>query len=61
MRNLEITVTGSLILMLEFQVGLNTISLDEDPHSLSGGYKRRLALAIQLVRIFFGMLERTGI
>lgn len=31
-------------------VGLNTISLDEDPHSLSGGFKRRLALAIQLVQ-----------
>lgn len=35
---------------MEIQVGLNNISLDEDPHSLSGGYKRRLALAIQLVR-----------
>ncbi|XP_042482067.1 ABC transporter I family member 11, chloroplastic isoform X1 [Macadamia integrifolia] len=32
-------------------VGLSGISLDEDPHSLSGGYKRRLALAIQLVQI----------
>ncbi|XP_073013514.1 ABC transporter I family member 11, chloroplastic isoform X2 [Typha latifolia] len=31
-------------------VGLNTIPLDEDPHSLSGGFKRRLALAIQLVQ-----------
>ncbi|KAF9606832.1 hypothetical protein IFM89_029289 [Coptis chinensis] len=31
-------------------VGLNGISLDEDPHALSGGYKRRLALAIQLVK-----------
>ncbi|KAJ6801480.1 ABC transporter I family member 11, chloroplastic isoform X2 [Iris pallida] len=31
-------------------VGLNTISLDADPHSLSGGFKRRLALAIQLVQ-----------
>ncbi|PIA33817.1 hypothetical protein AQUCO_04000114v1 [Aquilegia coerulea] len=31
-------------------VGLNGISLDEDPHALSGGYKRRLALAIQLVQ-----------
>uniref|UniRef100_A0A1D1XY27 ABC transporter I family member 11, chloroplastic n=1 Tax=Anthurium amnicola TaxID=1678845 RepID=A0A1D1XY27_9ARAE len=31
-------------------VGLNTISLDEDPHALSGGFKRRLALAIQLVQ-----------
>ncbi|KAJ0112870.1 hypothetical protein Patl1_03057 [Pistacia atlantica] len=32
-------------------VGLGGISLDKDPHSLSGGYKRRLALAIQLVQI----------
>ncbi|KAM7509275.1 hypothetical protein LguiA_019728 [Lonicera macranthoides] len=32
------------------KVHLNGISLDKDPHSLSGGYKRRLALAIQLVR-----------
>ncbi|KAJ4960101.1 hypothetical protein NE237_020011 [Protea cynaroides] len=32
-------------------VGLSGISLDENPHSLSGGYKRRLALAIQLVQI----------
>lgn len=31
-------------------VGLKTISLDEDPQSLSGGFKRRLALAIQLVQ-----------
>lgn len=31
-------------------VGLNTISLDKDPQALSGGYKRRLALAIQLVQ-----------
>ncbi|KAL6890148.1 hypothetical protein ACP4OV_008911 [Aristida adscensionis] len=31
-------------------VGLVTISLDEDPQSLSGGFKRRLALAIQLVQ-----------
>ncbi|XP_077226939.1 non-intrinsic ABC protein 14 [Tasmannia lanceolata] len=31
-------------------VGLNGISLDTDPHSLSGGFKRRLALAIQLVQ-----------
>jgi energy-coupling factor transporter ATP-binding protein EcfA2 len=30
-------------------VGLNGISLEEDPQSLSGGFKRRLALAIQLV------------
>lgn len=34
------------------QVGLNGISLDKSPHSLSGGYKRRLALAIQLVRSY---------
>lgn len=27
------------------------IPLDKDPHSLSGGYKRRLALAIQLVNL----------
>ncbi|XP_024031803.1 ABC transporter I family member 11, chloroplastic [Morus notabilis] len=31
-------------------VGLNGISLDKDPQSLSGGYKRRLALAVQLVQ-----------
>ncbi|XP_009762187.1 ABC transporter I family member 11, chloroplastic-like isoform X3 [Nicotiana sylvestris] len=31
-------------------VGLTGMSLDKDPHSLSGGYKRRLALAIQLVQ-----------
>lgn len=31
-------------------VGLTSISLDEDPQSLSGGFKRRLALAIQLVQ-----------
>ncbi|KAK6928549.1 ABC transporter-like, ATP-binding domain, partial [Dillenia turbinata] len=31
-------------------VGLDGISLDKDPNSLSGGYKRRLALAIQLVQ-----------
>ncbi|KAF5748688.1 ABC transporter I family member 11 chloroplastic [Tripterygium wilfordii] len=31
-------------------VGLTGIPLDKDPNSLSGGYKRRLALAIQLVR-----------
>lgn len=32
------------------QVGLNDVPFDKDPQSLSGGYKRRLALAIQLVR-----------
>ncbi|KAF5961542.1 hypothetical protein HYC85_002751, partial [Camellia sinensis] len=32
-------------------VGLHGIPLDKDPHSLSGGYKRRLALATQLVQI----------
>ncbi|CAI9780586.1 unnamed protein product [Fraxinus pennsylvanica] len=32
-------------------VGLTGISLDKDPQSLSGGYKRRLALAIYLVQI----------
>ncbi|XVF57759.1 hypothetical protein PTKIN_Ptkin07bG0007900 [Pterospermum kingtungense] len=32
-------------------VGLNGISLDKDPHSLSGGYKRRLALAVQLAQV----------
>ncbi|KAL8248099.1 hypothetical protein R6Q59_009315 [Mikania micrantha] len=31
-------------------VGLNGISLDKSPNSLSGGFKRRLALAIQLVQ-----------
>lgn len=36
-----------------YQVGLTGIPLDKDPQSLSGGYKRRLALAIQLVRFFF--------
>ncbi|XP_057437539.1 ABC transporter I family member 11, chloroplastic [Lotus japonicus] len=32
-------------------VGLSGISLDKNPQSLSGGYKRRLALAIQLVQV----------
>ncbi|GJW94745.1 ABC transporter I family member 11, chloroplastic isoform X1 [Tanacetum coccineum] len=32
-------------------VGLNGIPLDKNPNSLSGGYKRRLALAIQLVQM----------
>ncbi|KAI4366782.1 hypothetical protein MLD38_022610 [Melastoma candidum] len=32
-------------------VGLDRISLDKNPQSLSGGYKRRLALAIQLVDV----------
>ncbi|OWM71418.1 ABC transporter I family member 11, chloroplastic [Punica granatum] len=32
-------------------VGLDRISLGKDPQSLSGGYKRRLALAIQLVEV----------
>ncbi|XBI67214.1 hypothetical protein VPH35_046613 [Triticum aestivum] len=31
-------------------VGQSAISLDKDPQSLSGGFKRRLALAIQLVQ-----------
>ncbi|XP_010420031.1 PREDICTED: ABC transporter I family member 11, chloroplastic-like [Camelina sativa] len=31
-------------------VGLDSIPLDKDPQLLSGGYKRRLALAIQLVQ-----------
>ncbi|CAN6460568.1 unnamed protein product [Victoria cruziana] len=32
-------------------VGLSGIAMDEDPLSLSGGYKRRLALAVQLIRM----------
>eukprot|EP00244_Chara_vulgaris_P008106 TRINITY_DN3076_c0_g3_i1.p1 TRINITY_DN3076_c0_g3~~TRINITY_DN3076_c0_g3_i1.p1 ORF type:complete len:131 (+),score=20.70 TRINITY_DN3076_c0_g3_i1:36-395(+) len=32
-------------------VGITGISLDTSPRSLSDGYKRRLALAIQLVRL----------
>ncbi|KAK1433860.1 hypothetical protein QVD17_10778 [Tagetes erecta] len=31
-------------------VGLSGIALDKNPNSLSGGYKRRLALAVQLVQ-----------
>ncbi|XP_020571982.1 ABC transporter I family member 11, chloroplastic [Phalaenopsis equestris] len=31
-------------------VGFHSISLEENPQSLSGGFKRRLALAIQLVQ-----------
>jgi energy-coupling factor transporter ATP-binding protein EcfA2 len=31
-------------------VGLNTVSLDAPLASLSGGYKRRVALAVQLAR-----------
>ncbi|KAM0882980.1 hypothetical protein ACQ4PT_031926 [Festuca glaucescens] len=31
-------------------VGMSAISLDKNPQSLSGGFKRRLALAIQLVQ-----------
>ncbi|PKA63491.1 ABC transporter I family member 11, chloroplastic [Apostasia shenzhenica] len=31
-------------------VGLNSVSLQENPLSLSGGFKRRLALAVQLVQ-----------
>ncbi|GKD74882.1 ABC transporter I family member 11, chloroplastic [Tanacetum coccineum] len=37
-------------------VGLNGIPLDKNPNSLSGGYKRRLALAIQLVNSTLGQL-----
>ncbi|KAG9158993.1 hypothetical protein Leryth_013362 [Lithospermum erythrorhizon] len=33
-----------------FEVGLTGIPLDKDPNSLSGGYKRRLAMAVQLVQ-----------
>mmetsp|Transcript_17870 Transcript_17870/g.50009 ORF Transcript_17870/g.50009 Transcript_17870/m.50009 type:complete len:108 (+) Transcript_17870:1344-1667(+) len=32
-------------------VGLKNISYDMRPEDLSGGYKRRLALAVQLVRL----------
>lgn len=49
----DLALREQLALKLQFainSVGLNTISLEEDPHSLSGGFKRRLALAIQLVQ-----------
>ncbi|XP_021713640.1 ABC transporter I family member 11, chloroplastic-like isoform X1 [Chenopodium quinoa] len=32
-------------------VGLDGVPFDKDPQSLSGGYKRRLALAIQLIQV----------
>ncbi len=32
------------------EVGLETVSLNMSPHSLSGGQQRRLALAVQLIR-----------
>ncbi|KAL9404291.1 hypothetical protein Peur_001263 [Populus x canadensis] len=41
-------IKGGLALNLQRAVGLNGISLCKDPYSLSGEYKRRLALAIQL-------------
>ncbi|XP_008809553.1 ABC transporter I family member 11, chloroplastic isoform X2 [Phoenix dactylifera] len=50
----DLALREQLALKLQFainSVGLNTISLEEDPHSLSGGFKRRLALAIQLVQM----------
>ncbi|KAG6541946.1 hypothetical protein Mapa_016671 [Marchantia paleacea] len=34
-----------------YAVGLSDMPLDMNPHSLSDGYKRRLALAVQLVRM----------
>ncbi|ERM98062.1 hypothetical protein AMTR_s00120p00130360, partial [Amborella trichopoda] len=34
-----------------YSVGLIGISMEKDPQSLSGGFKRRLALAVQLVRM----------
>lgn len=49
----DVTMREQLALKLQYAinaVGLNSIPLDEDPHSLSGGFKRRLALAIQLVK-----------
>ena len=48
---LEIPILSQLNLISceTHKVGLKTISLYEDPQSLSGGFKRRLAFAIQLV------------
>ncbi|XP_073287673.1 ABC transporter I family member 11, chloroplastic [Primulina huaijiensis] len=43
-------VLASRLQKVMTSVGLTGISLDKDPQSLSGGYKRRLALAIQLVQ-----------
>ncbi|KAK1294760.1 hypothetical protein QJS10_CPA16g00952 [Acorus calamus] len=51
--NASLTFREKLAFQLQLafnSVGLNGISLDVDPHSLSGGFKRRLALAIQLVQ-----------
>ncbi|KAL9367191.1 hypothetical protein Peur_038390 [Populus x canadensis] len=47
-------IKGGLALNLQRAVnwvGLNGISLCKDPYSLSGEYKRRLALAIQLFKV----------
>uniref|UniRef100_A0A2P2MUE2 Metal abc transporter n=1 Tax=Rhizophora mucronata TaxID=61149 RepID=A0A2P2MUE2_RHIMU len=50
--NLQLNEHLALNLQRAFNwVGLNGIPLDKDPHSLSGGYKRRLALAIQLAQV----------
>ncbi|XBI67213.1 hypothetical protein VPH35_046612 [Triticum aestivum] len=49
----DIPLRGQLTLKLQNvinSVGQSAISLDKDPQSLSGGFKRRLALAIQLVQ-----------
>ncbi|EPS73363.1 non-intrinsic abc protein 14, partial [Genlisea aurea] len=43
-------VVASSVTKAMASVGLCGIPLDKDPQSLSGGYKRRLALAVQLVR-----------